>query len=145
MSIIKSALAGLALVSSLSFLMVGCGGGDGDSDRRMDPSARTPAVFQTDSGDVLGALARQLGTTPENLRRIQNAARRNALARSQLLQWQRYQYMLRLYQAQMQQAAARRGMGGQRPWSRTTQGGHIGGDGQTFYFIDGNSSYISGP
>jgi len=141
MSIIKSTSAGLVLVSALSFLMAGCGGRAADS----DASARTPTALGASPGDALCALAQRLGTTPERLREMQHSARRNALARSQLLQWQRYQYLLRLYQMQMQQVAARQSMAGRRPWSRTTHGGHIGGDGQTFYFIDGNSSYISGP
>ncbi|MGE3180386.1 MAG: hypothetical protein AB7N71_02050 [Phycisphaerae bacterium] len=29
-------------------------------------------------------------------------------------------------------------------WSHSGIAGHVGGDGETFYFIDGDSSYISG-
>lgn len=34
--------------------------------------------------------------------------------------------------------------GGADAWSYSGIGGHVGGDGETFYFIDGDSSYISG-
>lgn len=37
------------------------------------------------------------------------------------------------------------GWGGGDAWSYSGIGGHVGGDGETFYFLDGDSSYISGP
>ncbi len=56
-------------------------------------------------------------------------------------------FLYNVFQVGQQMMAAQQrggGNGGQKSWSRSGIFGHTGGDGETFYFLDGNSSYISG-